>query len=378
VTERLSNPLQTSRKVGLLGDVHGDVHHLLTAMRTLNARGVHTVIALGDVGIIWPHEDWNKTLNKISRRLNQLSMTLLFVDGNHDWLPKLNEFPIGPDGLRRLRRNIAHLPRGYRTSLLPWDLGWPVYKVRPGKVLGVLGGANSIDHEHRTEGEDFWRDESISEADLTRLGSVSVHVLVGHDAPLDLPDLDSELADESSEWPAAAVEYAEQGRRIFHRGFMAVRPNVYVGGHYHRHVDQVVEYGDGEDSFRCRVVILDANGSKTTSLATLDTATLQMEFFDRGDATVERLTMRDQGRWAVRTEDAILAFDLDARTVERRPMAGARKSPSLDRPVPLLNIRMLHLGSIAIVTLDLDDIFGPYFDYFSDTVVESIEQVEEL
>ena len=69
MTGRLSNPLQTDRKIGLLGDVHGDLDHLLTAVRTFRAHGVSAVVALGDVGIVWPGENWNKTLDKISRRL---------------------------------------------------------------------------------------------------------------------------------------------------------------------------------------------------------------------------------------------------------------------------------------------------------------------
>jgi hypothetical protein len=199
-------------------------------------------------------------------------------------------------------------------------------------------------------------------------------VLLGHDAPLDVPDLDRALASESAGWPPDAVAYAEQGRRVFHCGFMAVRPELYVGAHYHRHVDQTLTYVDGAGAFRCRVVTLDQNKSKTISLAVLDTWTLQLEFLTRGDATVERLTMRDQGRWIVRTADAELVFDLDARTVERRPLPGARQSPHIDRPLPLLDIRMLHIGVIAIYTVDPLDEHTPYQDLFSSTVVDKIER----
>lgn len=371
------NPLRAARKLGLLGDVHGDLDHLLTAMRTFSARGVSSVIALGDVGILWPSEDWNKTLNKISRRIAASNSTLIVIDGNHDPLPLIEaEFAMDTDGLRRLRHNIIHLPRGYRTTLLPHDSGWPGNVIRPGKVLAVLGGANSIDRHHRTQNTDWWPDEAVSESDLAALGSNHTDVLLGHDAPLDFPDLDRELASESAGWPADAVAYAEQGRRTFHRGFMAVRPELYVGAHYHRHVDQTLTYADGAGLFRCRVVTLDQNKSKTISLAVLDTWTLQLEFLTRGDTTVERLTMRDQGRWNVHIKDAVLAFNLDARTVERRPMAGARNSPTMDRPLPLLDIRRLHIGTIAILTLDPIDNHTPYWDYFSPSFVEKIERMD--
>lgn len=163
---------------------------------------------------------------------------------------------------------------------------------------------------------------------------------------------------------------------MFHGGFMAVRPALYVGSHYHRHADQTVPYSDGAGSFRCRVVVLDQNKPKTISLAVLDTWTLQLEFLARGDAELERLTMRDHGRWVVRTADADLAFDLDAQTVERRPLPGSRPSPRIDRPLPLLDIRVLNVGAVAIYTLDPLDEYTPYQDQFSAAVVDKIERAE--
>ncbi|GAB3607087.1 hypothetical protein GCM10027413_24960 [Conyzicola nivalis] len=373
----LPNPLQTDRRVGLLGDVHGDFSHLMAAVHVFAARNIRCVIVLGDFGYPWPFEDWNRTLNKLSRRLASRNMDIVVIDGNHDWLPKIKEFPVGADGLRRLRHNVIHAPRGYRTTLLPYNSGWPTNVVRPGKVLAVLGGANSIDRHHRTVNTDWWPDESLTEEDLAALGTDHADVLLGHDAPLDVPDLDRALASENSDWPPEAVAYAEQGRRMFHCGFMAVWPEVSVGAHYHRHVDQVLAYEDDAGSFRCRVVILDQNRPKTISLAILDTGTLQLEFFTRGDTKVERLRMRDQGRWVVRTPDADFGFDLDARTVERRPLPGARLSPLLDHPLPLLNIRIVHVGAVAIYTFDPLDEHIPYQDQFSSGVVQMIERDDD-
>jgi hypothetical protein len=276
-----------------------------------------------------------------------------------------------------LRRNIAFAPRGFRTTLLPHDSGWPGNVIRPGKVLAILGGANSIDRHLRTENTDWWPEESITDADLAALGSEHADVLLGHDAPLDVPDLDRELATESAGWPPDAVAYAEHGRHTFHRGFMAVRPELYLGAHYHRHVDATLTYEEAAGSFRCRVVILDQNKSKTISLAILDTATLEMEFLTRGDTEVTMLTMRDQGRWVARTADADLFFELDARTVERRPLPGARRSPNIDRPLPLLNIRFVCVGVIAMYTLDPLDKYRPYSDGYSSSAVYKIERAED-
>jgi hypothetical protein len=66
---------------------------------------------------------------------------------------------------------------------------------------------------------------------------------------------------------------------MFHRGFMAVKPAVFVGGHYHFFIDQVVEYNAGNDTFTTRVIVLDRDGAPLhESTAILDVDTLQITF----------------------------------------------------------------------------------------------------
>jgi predicted phosphodiesterase len=276
------NALSTTNRLGLLGDLHGDLEHLFIVARTMQARGVGVVIALGDFGVIWPGENWPKNLDKISRRLAALGTTLFVIDGNHEAFPLLHQFPVGPDGLRRLRHNIAHLPRGYRTTL------------SSGKTLATFGGANSIDRGPRTEGVDWWPEESITEANLAALGREPVDILLGHEAPLGLPELDRRMKADRGLWPAEAHTYSADGRRMFHRGFMAVRPQVFIGGHYHRFYDhQVVTFGEGDRAFHCRVVTLDQSGPKNIAQAILDVKTLDLSFFRRDG--VDPFPIREAG-----------------------------------------------------------------------------------
>jgi hypothetical protein len=371
VTEQLPNPLQTARTIGLLGDVHGDLDHLLTAMRTFWARGVNVVLQLGDFGFIWKGDNYEKALDKISRRLSGRNQTLFWIDGNHEDFDILYEkFPVDNDGLRRLRPNIIHLPRGYRTELAPYD------DTTTPHVLGVLGGANSIDRSRRTEHADWWQLEQITEADLAALGSDHVDVLLGHEAPLNVRGLDDDAGADRTGWRPSELAYAAEGRRMFHQGFMAVRPQLHVGGHWHRWIDERVEYGEADARFRCRVVVLDMNGPRNISLAILDVGTLALQFFTRSDSWVNRLDDRDAGKWLVHTADAVHAFDLDARTVERRPGPGARRS-SIDQPLPLLQLRRGHIGIQGLWVLNPEDEAIPYSKYES-SVIERIERVTEL
>ena len=69
---------------------------------------------------------------------------------------------------------------------------------------------------------------------------------------------------------------------MFHRGFQQVRPRLYLGGHYHRHIDELVTYGPADREFQTRVVILDLGGSASaTSQAILDVQTLELEYMTR-------------------------------------------------------------------------------------------------
>jgi len=261
-------PLARAEKIGFVGDLHGDMEHVLIAARTLHDLGVKVIIVTGDFGFIWPRINYRRSLDKLSSRLNALDITLYFVDGNHEWFPELLSYAQDQDGLRSIRDNVIHLPRGYRIELTS------------GAMFAALGGANSIDRDLRKEGLDWWPEESITETDLALLGSELVDVLVGHDAPLGLRILDQFLDSTKSSWAPDMVRYSHEGRAQFHKGFAAVRPRIYIGGHYHYFVNERISI-DGASGPLSRVLLLDTNGPKSTSLAVLTVATLELVAFDR-------------------------------------------------------------------------------------------------
>ena len=233
---------------------------------------------LGDFGFIWPRENTGNILSKLSRRLADRGQSLFFVDGNYEDFGRLLKFPIGADGLRWIRPNLAHIPRGYRTRLVS------------GRTLATLGGANSVEAVLRQEGYSWWAEEAITDADLAALGDDPVDILIGHDAPMNLPTLDRQLVETDELRPEASREYAAAGCAVFHRGFLQVQPKLYFGWHYHRFIDETVAYGTGETRFVSRVVILDKNGSRhAISQAILDVVTLELSFFGRDDSTVTEL-----------------------------------------------------------------------------------------
>lgn len=244
MTERL----RRLTKLGLLGDTHGNLEHLFIAAKTLRDQDVSTFVVLGDWGFVWPRRSWNRTLDRIEQQLGD--QTMLFVDGNHDWIPKITEFPIGRDGVRWLRPNIGHLPRGWRLTL------------DNGQVLAALGGASSVDRHLRTEGEDWWPEESVTEVDLAALGEEPVTILLGHEAPTPLPVLDQILAAGNSEWPADAIASSEESRRMLSRALEQTSPRWYFGGHMHHFVV--------DDWMSTRVMLLDRDDYHVINVGVVD------------------------------------------------------------------------------------------------------------
>jgi len=359
--------LEMAQRIGLIGDLHGDVGALLTISQSMKERDIDVLLALGDVGVPWPGENWSNRLSKISKRLASRSQILYFVEGNHDDHRLLRIFQTGSDGPAELRSNIFHLPRGYRTVLAS------------GKTLAALGGANSIDFEHRVQDVSWWPQESITDDDLEVLGFTHADVLVGHDAPLDVPSLDTVLAGTDRYWSKTGLAYARQGRQMFHRGFLQVSPELYLGGHYHLPVDETVGYFNGRRGFATRVVLLDMVQGHTASNAILDTESLVMEFFTTGGKTVPQpagqvtdLKMELGGRWMIHTLGSRHLFDLDKLTVERLPGSGAEPLES-DRVHSLRSIVSARIGEPGRWTMRGDDLVEYYWHVSS--IIRHIERL---
>ena len=353
--------LLAATHLGMLGDTHGDIEHVFTLSRIMAGREIRALVVLGNFGFVWPDSNSSRNLDRIAKHLADRFQTLFFVDGNHEDFPRQYKFPIADDGLRYIRRNIVHIPRGTRLTL------------SSGMVLAALGGANSADRHHRTPGKNWWPGEAIDEADLEALGNAPADILIGHEAPIPFPALDRHLAEVRESRGSETNECANEGRKQFTRGFMQVRPRLYLGGHYHRHLDETLRYGAGDDAFDTRVVTLDMNGRTGVNSAVLNVTTLELEFLDRADFTVMELRGNEKGRWRVHTRDSTQIFDFDHGTVERVPGPNARAKPD-DHPRRLLGINRCRVGERGYWDLKS-------YEYFIDSywaVSSLVQRIERI
>lgn len=96
-----------------------------------------------------------------------------------------------------------------------------------------VGGADSIDKEYRTEGVSWWRDEELSYSELGAMIDIYIankpRIMVTHDAP------------ESAVARFFNCYDGNRTRQAFDAMFSIHNPEIWIFGHWHRHVDQVID-----------------------------------------------------------------------------------------------------------------------------------------
>jgi hypothetical protein len=257
---------------GVLGDPHKDFLWTKKALTKLITAGVKQVHVLGDFGFVWhgaPQE--RNDLNRLTKVLADADAYLYVTGGNHEGYAALNRhYPEDEHGYRNLTDRIIWLPRGWRG------------RSAAGAVVASLGGANSIDKGRRTppvdgRGGSWWPEEQITEADLQRLGTDPVDVLLAHDAPR-TQALAQKLYPNQHFWTREGLMYADMGQQMFQRGVEQVKPKVVLSGHYHLFLDTTETFHDhAGNAFDTRSIILDCNGfSRSAAVFSPDTQTLRI------------------------------------------------------------------------------------------------------
>jgi len=244
--------------VGVAGDWHGNLLWALKAVESMKAeRGVDLVLQLGDFGI-WSGPPGRKYLDRLNRRLEELEMTIWFLDGNHEDFRQLLAKPKDELGRGKVRPRILHLPRGHRWT---WDH----------RVWLACGGAVSPDRKLRTQGKSWWPEEEITlEEELAIEAAGPTDVLLTHDCP-------SGVVHSFGPWPRV-WDLQDLTRTDLHRERVqrivdAVRPGLLLHGHLHRGYYRQVSMDHGLVS----VVGLDCDGS-AHNWVYLDTDTLAWEY----------------------------------------------------------------------------------------------------
>ncbi|WP_062384522.1 metallophosphoesterase family protein [Demequina iriomotensis] len=254
-------------KVGLLGDIHGNARWARHAIEVFGARGIATVVQVGDLGVAHGGTEIEKW-DRANKLLRVHGMTMLVAPGNHEDYDHIDALEPRADGWIPFRDRILLAPRGHRSELGGRSVVW-------------LGGAGSVDrHARRQRGEWqgrrklWWEQEAISDADIERaVAGGHAEIMVTHEAPAPVPSIERALGGRTP-FKAHDREYAAHVRAALTRAVDAIRPAVLVHGHHHRIVRDGWRHPDGGGA--TRVFGLAAEYSHG-GLGVLDTATLEVE-----------------------------------------------------------------------------------------------------
>lgn len=226
----IPNSPNNIRPLVVAGDWHGDLGWAIMVIRSAARDGVSTMLHVGDFGLDWPGAKRGRYETRLNKYLLEFGMTLVVSGGNHDNWETLEKLPMEADGLATFRSNIRVLPRGGRTQI-------------QGLVVGALGGAFSVDQEHRREGKDWWSNEEPTQEEADKLiAAGSLHVLITHDAPAGVPlKADYELPPETS-------SRAEQTRVLLREVVDSLAPAHVFCGHWHQRQIHELAHPDGRIS----------------------------------------------------------------------------------------------------------------------------------
>jgi predicted phosphodiesterase len=213
-------------KILLVGDVHGDVRQLARALNHGKATGVDTAVQLGDFGI-WPGNSGMRFLKDVNRLLEELEMTLFFVDGNHEDFNQITERPVDEStGLQPWGPRLFRMPRGWRTE---WQ----------GLKIAALGGAHSVDRQWRLQNcpELHWEAEHVTEEEAAAFaGSGPVDVIFMHDSPEGAPNsiVDDPRNPGAQFFPQEELYLAALHRQLLATAVNPTSPAFIAHGHYHQ------------------------------------------------------------------------------------------------------------------------------------------------
>ncbi|MDD4377832.1 MAG: metallophosphoesterase [Eubacteriales bacterium] len=136
--------------------VTGDIHADIEAFKNRGLRKLKkgdSLIVCGDFGFIW---DGSKKEEKILKKIGKKKYNVLFMEGTHDNITKIRQYPLQDycgGKARNITGNLYYLERGY------------VFNI-DSKYIFAFGGGESNDTDCRQEGVSWWKEELPSQDEI--------------------------------------------------------------------------------------------------------------------------------------------------------------------------------------------------------------------
>ncbi len=136
----------------ITGDTHGDITRF-KQFKAVFPKYRHHLLVCGDFGFVWDGSEQEK---RRLAKLERLNCNILFVEGTHDNLDLLSNYPLEQfcgGKVRRIAKNVYWMQRG------------ELYTIEDRTVF-AMGGGESSDADERQEGVNWWRAELPSLAEI--------------------------------------------------------------------------------------------------------------------------------------------------------------------------------------------------------------------
>ena len=252
--EYVSDITLPDQRVAVCGDWHGNVGWVQTLARILPvlAPDVTTILQLGDWWMDPPVTD---------EVFAGTAIDLILVSlGNHEpWDQITPLLDANPGSAARMSEITWLLPRPARLSI-------------GGRSVVSLGGAASVDRLWRIDGAGYWRDEVITEDQVSAaIAGGPADLMLTHESPARTPvrAVREVLRTNPMGFPDETLAESAQSRERVRQVWDAVRPELLMHGHMH------VAGGGATDDGR-RVASF-GRDTMQGSLAFLDMRTLRLE-----------------------------------------------------------------------------------------------------
>ena len=132
------------------------------------------IIVLGDMGLLWRHDmkDANSFIDFFEKNYK---FNLYFIEGNHSNYKLLKLLKEDENGMGYISEHIRHLKRGREYFI-------------ENKSFLTIGGADSIDKFRRTEGLNWWKEETITQKDIEKIEKKYYDYVLSHTCPTSVFD----------------------------------------------------------------------------------------------------------------------------------------------------------------------------------------------
>lgn len=199
-------------KIMAVGDIHGDWGKLNALIQV---KRPDYVLQCGDFGW-WPALECSRPVlygrqsSWLLHGVKPGNATVLWCDGNHE-----DHWNLRDCGLMASYPGVYWMPRG------------SVYELPDGRVVMFIGGADSIDKNHRRVGVDWFPEEVIWANDIEYILAHKgpVDIVISHTAPLEF-NLKNNLGSEGKQ--------NDPTRAALSLVLEKYKPDLWLFGHWHK------------------------------------------------------------------------------------------------------------------------------------------------